>query len=128
MIQTFSSVLITLCILPFVPFILTYIFEKILKKTSQQSFYQAINVTMPFLFVAVAALYNTVFNSTIGFYVWLLILLLLLGILGALQNRKRGQVQLSRLLKGFWRISFLLLVPCYVLFGIIGFISYLINS
>ncbi|MEJ8304243.1 DUF3397 domain-containing protein [Saccharibacillus sacchari] len=128
MFQTVSGVLITLCVLPFVPFILVYAISALRKEPKEQSFQRAMDFTTPFLIFAVSALYNYVFDSSIGFYVVLLILLIILGLLGSAQNRKRGRIEPGRLAKGFWRLGFLLLAPCYMLLGIFGFIMHILKS
>lgn len=128
MFQTVSGVLITLCVLPFLPFILVYAISALRKEPKEQSFQRAMDFTTPFLIFAVSALYNYVFDSSIGFYILLLILLIILGLLGSAQNRKRGRVEPGRLARGFWRMSFLLLAPCYILLGIFGFIMHVVNS
>jgi len=128
MFQTVSGVLITLCVLPFLPFVLVYAISALRKEPKKQSFQRAMDFTTPFLIFAVSALYNYVFNSSIGFYALLLILLIILGLLGSAQNRKRGRVEPGRLARGFWRMSFLLLAPCYILLGIFGFIMHIVNS
>ncbi|GGN96592.1 DUF3397 domain-containing protein [Saccharibacillus kuerlensis] len=127
MFATVSGVLITLCVLPFLPFLLVYAVGVLCKEPRPQSFRRAMDVTTPFLIFAVSALYNYVLGSTFGFYLLLLILLILAGLLGSAQNRKRGKIEPRRLVSGFWRMTFLFLAPCYILLGISGFIAYLIN-
>ncbi|CAM3317944.1 MULTISPECIES: DUF3397 domain-containing protein [Saccharibacillus] len=128
MLETVSGFLITLCVLPFLPFMLVYAAGLLRRESKQRSFRQAMDVTTPFLLVAAAALYNYLFASSFGFYLFMLILLLLAGLLGSAQNRKRGRIEPMRLLRGVWRLSFLLLAFCYVLLGVSGFIVHIVNS
>ncbi|OWA36698.1 hypothetical protein B9G55_01045 [Saccharibacillus sp. O16] len=128
MFEAVSGVLITLCVLPFLPFILVYLVGWLRKESKPSSFQRAMDFTTPFLIFSVSALYNYVFSSSFGFYLLLLILFILVGLLGSAQSRKRGRIQPEKLIKGFWRLSFLLLAPCYVLLIGIGFITYIVNS
>ncbi|NGZ73866.1 DUF3397 domain-containing protein [Saccharibacillus alkalitolerans] len=128
MFETVSGVLITLCVLPFLPFLLIYAVGALRREPKGLSFRRAMDFTTPFLVFSVSALYNYVFGSSFGFYLLLLALLILAGLLGSAQNRKRGRIDPVRLFKGFWRISFLLLAPCYLLLGISGFILHIVNS
>lgn len=128
MFEAVSGVLITLCVLPFLPFVLVYAAGLLRKETKQASFRRAMDFTTPFLIFSVSALYNYVFSSSFGFYLLLLVLLVLAGMLGSAQNRKRGKIEPNRLAKGFWRLSFLILAPCYVLLASAGFIAYIVNS
>jgi len=88
----------------------------------------AMDLTTPFLIIAVSALYNYIFGSSFGFYLIMLILIVLAGLLGSMQNRKRGRVEPGRLFKGLWRMSFLILVPLYLILGISGFIVHFVNT
>ncbi len=128
MLEAVWGVLITLCVLPFLPFILVYAAGLLRKESKPRSLQRAMDFTTPFLIFSVSALYNYVFVSSFGFYLLLLILLILAGLLGSAQNRKRGRIDPGKLIKGFWRLSFLLLTPCYILLVGIGFIAYIVNS
>lgn len=128
MLETVSGLLITLCVLPFLPFVLVYAAGLLRKEPKKRSFLRAMDFTTPFLIFSVSALFNYIFASSIGFYLLLLILLILAGMLGSAQNRKRGRVEPARLFKGFWRMTFLFLAPCYLLLSVSGFIVYIVNS
>ncbi|MDO3409197.1 DUF3397 domain-containing protein [Saccharibacillus sp. CPCC 101409] len=128
MFGTISAVLVTLCVLPFVPFVLIYAVGALRRQPKRLSFRRAMDGTTPFLIFSVSALFNYVFSVSFGFYLLLLLLLLLAGLLGSAQNRKRGRVDSLRLLRGVWRLAFLFLAPFYVILGIGGFILFLMNS
>ncbi|WP_172194133.1 DUF3397 domain-containing protein [Saccharibacillus qingshengii] len=128
MLETVSAFLITLCVLPFLPFVLVYGAGLLRKEKRGLSFRRAMDLTTPFLIIAVSALYNYIFGSSFGFYLIMLILIVLAGLLGSMQNRKRGRVEPGRLFKGLWRMSFLILVPLYLILGISGFIVHFVNT
>lgn len=83
------------------------------KKAAAQ---RAVDITTFFLIGSVAALYDQLFQTAFkGFWLILLGMLLFTGLLGNAQNRLRGRVDLPRLIRAVWRISFLVLVFFYVI-------------
>lgn len=84
----------------------------------------AIDVTTVFLVASVAGLYNVIFSSEMGIYLLLLIYLLTAGLIGGFMYRKQGQVDVLKLLRAIWRISFLILSVVYILLIIIGIMTY----
>lgn len=88
----------------------------------------AMDVTTVFLILIVAALFNNIFSSTFGFYLILLILLVSGGLIGGAQNRMKGRVDVKRLLRAVWRLTFIGSVLAYFLFVIIGFFPYIFTS
>jgi len=89
----------------------------------------AADFTMFFLIGSVSVAYDELFRTSIkGFWLVLLLLLVLTGFLGNLQNRMRGRLDPDRLFKAVWRIGFLLLSVVYVLLLLIGIIKQMIEA
>ncbi|WP_322924538.1 DUF3397 domain-containing protein [Paenibacillus campi] len=116
---------IFLSLLPFIPFIATYVIASLRKRTKKQVLGIAMDVTTPFLYISVAALFNTIFNSRLGFYLFLLILLLALGLIGSAQNRLKGKVDFQRLFRAVWRLSFFFLSLGYIVLLVIAILQYI---
>ncbi|WP_322905062.1 DUF3397 domain-containing protein [Paenibacillus campi] len=116
---------IFLSLLPFIPFIATYVIASLRKRTKKQVLGIAMDVTTPFLYISVAALFNTIFNSRLGFYLFLLILLLALGLIGSAQNRLKGKVDVQRLFRAVWRLSFFFLSLGYIVLLVIAILQYI---
>lgn len=116
---------IFLSLVPFIPFVAAYLIAILRKKTKKQAVAIAMDVTTPFLYISVAALFNTIFNSKLGFYIFLLILLLALGLIGSAQNRLKGKVDFQRLFRAVWRLSFLFLSLGYIVLLIIAILQYI---
>ncbi|MMZ64191.1 hypothetical protein D3C80_1877340 [compost metagenome] len=83
------------------------------------------DVTTLFLILAVSALFNNVFGSNFGFYLILLILLITLGLIGGAQNRLKGKVDIRRMLRAVWRLTFAGTGIAYVVLFLISFITYI---
>ncbi|GGJ19627.1 DUF3397 domain-containing protein [Paenibacillus hunanensis] len=116
---------IFLSLVPFIPFVAAYLIAILRKKTKKQAVAIAMDVTTPFLYISVAALFNTIFNSKLGFYIFLLILLLALGLIGSAQNRLKGKVDFQRLFRAVWRLSFFFLSLGYIVLLIIAILQYI---
>ncbi len=90
---------------------------------------RAMDVTMFFLIGTVAALYDGIFTTSFkGIWIIFLFLLLLTGLLGNIQNRKRGKLDLPKIIRAVWRLGFLLLVFFYLLFLIIAVIQNILET
>jgi hypothetical protein len=85
---------------------------------------RATDITMFFLIGAVAVLYDMIFDTSIkGVWIIIFFLLLLTGLLGNLQNRKRGKIDLRKVIRAVWRLGFITLVIFYLLFMLVGIIQ-----
>ncbi|GGF82862.1 DUF3397 domain-containing protein [Paenibacillus aceti] len=113
-------------ILPIIPFFLVYfICIFFLKKEQRPSLLLAMDVTTFFLILSVSALFNNVFNSKFGFYLMLLILLIVVGLIGGAQTRLKGQVDVRRMLRAVWRLAFAGTGIVYIVLFLISFITYI---
>lgn len=116
---------IFLSLVPFIPFLAAYLISRFKKEPKKKAIGSAMDVTTPFLYISVAALFNIIFNSQMGFYIFLLILLLAIGIIGSAQNRLKGKVDFQRLFRAVWRLSFLFLSLGYIVLLIIAILQYI---
>lgn len=123
--EILSNSIIALSIIPIFPFLLIYLISIFLKKDKKKSFLVAMDVTTLFLLLSVSALFNNIFQSTFGFYLILLIVLIAAGLIGGAQNRLKGQVDGKRLLRAVWRLSFLFMSVGYLVFMFVGLIKYI---
>ncbi|GIO65555.1 DUF3397 domain-containing protein [Paenibacillus sp. FSL M7-1455] len=116
---------IFLSILPFFPFLLVYFTHYRWKHNKKASLKVAMDVTTLFLIISVSALFNLTFNSSFGFYLILLLLLIGVGLVGSAQNRLKGRVDVQKMAKLIWRMSFVIMSFSYLLFTIIGIVKYI---
>jgi len=123
--EILSNSIIALSIIPIFPFLLIYLISTFLKKDKKKSFLVAMDVTTLFLLLSVSALFNNIFQSTFGFYLILLSVLIAAGLIGGAQNRLKGQVDGKRLLRAVWSLSFLFMSVGYLVFMFVGLIKYI---
>lgn len=120
-----SQSFISLTILPFIPFVAIWFISAFWLKNKKKSFLLAVDITNVFLIASVAGLFNVVFQSSTGLYGIILIMLLAAGLLGGAMHRKRGTVNVKRLVRAIWRISFIVLAIFYFFLFFMGMFVYL---
>lgn len=116
---------ITLSLIPIIPFLIVYFIGRGLKKDKKKTFMLAMDVTTFFLLLSVSALFNNLFDNGFGFYLILLIVLISTGLIGGAQNRLKGKVDGKRLFRAVWRLSFFFMSIGYLLFMFVGLIKYI---
>lgn len=116
--------IIVLSVMPIIPFVIVYFITYYLKKDKKTAVKLAMDVTTLFLILSVSALFNIVFGSKFGFYLILLVLLIAVGLIGGAQNRMKGKVDMRRLLRAVWRLTFAGTGIAYILLFLISFITY----
>ncbi|ETT56685.1 MULTISPECIES: DUF3397 domain-containing protein [Paenibacillus] len=114
-----------LSVIPIVPFLIVYFAGIGLRHDKRKTMMLAMDVTTLFLLLSVSGLFNIIFDSTFGFFLILLIVLISAGLIGGAQNRLKGGVDGKRLLRAVWRLSFFFLGVGYVLFMVVGLIQYI---
>ena len=119
---------IVLSILPFFPFFLVYWGMMVWKKDKSFALRTAMDITTFFLIFSVSALFNLTFDSSFGFYLTLILILIALGFIGGAQNRLKGKVDGGRMIRAVWRMSFVMMSFGYVLFTLFGLFRYIMNQ
>lgn len=120
--------IIIFSILPFFPFLLVYLGHYRWKNNKSTALLLAMDVTTFFLILSVSALFNNTFNTGFGFYLILLLLLIAVGLVGGAQNRIKGGIDLKRMSRAVWRMTFILMSVSYIIFAIVGLIRYILKS
>ncbi len=106
---------------PFLAFLLCWLLFYWIFREQKKSIQISMDITTFFLIGSVSVMYNRLVPSGIGgFWLIVLILLIIAGLLGNAQNRMRGEVDVQRLARAVWRIGFLMLSFLYIVFLIIG--------
>lgn len=117
----------TMSLIPVIPFGLVYFLAVRWGKDRKQAVKLAMDVTTLFLLFSVSALFNHTFQSRFGFYLILLVLLIAVGLIGSAQTRWKGKVDARRLVRVVWRLAFVAMSFCYVVFTFFGLITYIIR-
>jgi hypothetical protein len=115
-------------ILPFFPFLLVYFSHLKWKDNKRNALLVAMDVTTIFLIISVSALFNITFNSQFGFYLILLLLLIATGMIGGAQNRIKGKVDITRMVRAVWRMAFIIMTSSYIFLAITSLIGYIYKT
>lgn len=119
----FFSMIISIFILfPILLFLLILLVGKYWYGDVKKSFRLAADITTFFLIVSVHFLLKTIFGKS--FLIGIILLLLLnLAIFSWFGLKIKGSMEIKRLLKGYWRFTFLLFLALYILLMIYGIFS-----
>jgi hypothetical protein len=104
-----------LAVVPVIPFFLVYWIVKVRRADRRKAIRTAMDVTTAFLIGCVAMLLNRRLSTDFGLYFIILLLLIGGGLIGNAQNRIRGKVDTSKLVRGVWRLTFFLMGLMYLL-------------
>ncbi len=115
-------------IVPFVAFFIVWIAVYYITKNKRKATHLSMDITTLFLIGSVAFMSRNLFDS--GMLLWTIVLLFLVaaGLLGNMQNRLKGKIDLIKIARTLGRLGFVLLTACYVLLLFIGIGKYMINS
>ncbi|SFA75617.1 MULTISPECIES: DUF3397 domain-containing protein [unclassified Bacillus (in: firmicutes)] len=117
-----SNILATFISIPFLGYILLFVFFKTLTKNHRKSVQRAFDYSTLLFIIAVHFLIITIFGKSL---LWFIILCMsFIGIVFAIIHWKtKGEVIFSLLFKGFWRFNFLLFFTAYFSLLIYGMIK-----
>lgn len=118
--ELFKQMYAYMAVVPIVPFLLVYFAGLAYSRDKKIAIRLAMDITTVLLIGIVAALFNEVFGSSFGFFAIVLVLLLGAGLLGNLQYRSKGEVNVKRLARAVWRIGFFIMGFFYLLLMAIG--------
>lgn len=104
-----------LAVIPVIPFALVYFGHGLFSEDRKKALQLAMDVTTALLIGCVAVLFDSLFNSHFGLYAIILIMLLGGGMLGNMQFRKRGSVNVRRIVRAVWRLGFFTMSMAYLL-------------
>lgn len=109
-----------LALVPFVAFFITWFIAYRFTRDKRRSTHYSMDITTLFLIGSVAYMGRNIFGS--GMLLWTLLLLFLVaaGLLGNLQNRLKGRIDLIKIARTLSRLGFLVLSACYLLLLVIG--------
>lgn len=108
-----------LAVIPIIPFAIVLFGYGAYIRNRKKAIIMAMDVSTAFFILCVAALFNMVFNNSFGLYGILLVMILGGGLLGNAQFRKRGSVDVKRVFRAVWRMSFFAMSALYVVFMVI---------
>jgi hypothetical protein len=101
--------------LPFIPFFIVYIIGVLRGMEKKKAFRLAMDITTVFLIGIVATLLSKRSGSSFGFYFIMLVMLIGAGLIGNAQTRIRGKINLQKIFRAVWRLSFFAMAVLYIL-------------
>ena len=109
-----ANTLATLSIFPILSFVLIYFGIFLYYKDKKLALYWSINITTFLILISVYMTVQLLWSISI---LWLILLLvfIIIGGLGTMQYRLRGDLQFDKLLNGTIRLMFLLFFPIHLL-------------
>lgn len=108
-----------LALIPIVPFAIVLFGYGVYVRDWKKAFRMAMDVSTIFFILCVAGIFKLLFDSTFGFYGIVLVMLLGGGLIGNAQFRKRGSVDVKRIFRAVWRLSFFAMSFLYVILMVV---------
>jgi predicted lysophospholipase L1 biosynthesis ABC-type transport system permease subunit len=126
MASIFSTVIAIFVIIPFLGYFISFIIAKEVMKNHRKAVHVAIDVTTFLLMVSVHFIVLAIWNTS---YLWLIFLsVCCVGfIFAVLYWRSKGEIHYPKVLRGVWRINFLLFFAAYITLMITGLILRIIE-
>lgn len=103
-----------LAIAPFVTFIAVWFAVYFFMKDKKMTTRLAMDITTLFLIGSVSVMWNQLFQTSFGFWLILLVLLIAFGTIGGYQTRVKGKSELLKVGRIVWRMGFLGLSALYI--------------
>ncbi|TBL78135.1 DUF3397 domain-containing protein [Paenibacillus thalictri] len=127
-VQWFSQIYSFMAVIPFIVFIILWGILYGITKDKKRATRTSMDVTAVLLIGSVSMMIKQIFGTSFGFWFLLLFFLVCAGLLGNLQNRTKGAVDLAKIAKVLLRLGFMLLSVCYILLLVIGVGKYVYIS
>ncbi|MED4601123.1 DUF3397 domain-containing protein [Paenibacillus validus] len=114
-----------LALVPFVAFFIVWTIAYWVSRDKRKATHLSMDITTLFLIGSVAFMSRNLFGS--GMLSWTIVLLFLVaaGLLGNLQNRLKGRIDMMKIARTLGRFGFLVLTACYVLLLVVGIGKYM---
>ncbi|WP_285858819.1 DUF3397 domain-containing protein [Neobacillus niacini] len=116
-----SNILAFLFIMPFAGFLAVFIIGKLVTKNTRRSVHYALDYSAVFFIFSVHFLLKTIWGNS---FFWLIILILILTamVFVIVHWKVKQDINLKKVMKGFWRFNFLLFSLVYIGLTIYGLI------
>jgi hypothetical protein len=122
----FSTIIAIFVIIPFLGYFISFIIAKEMMKSHRKAVHLAIDVTTLLLMVSVHFIVLAIWDTS---YLWLIFLSVCsVGLIFAIWYWKaKGEIHYPKVLRGMWRINFLLFFTAYIALMVTGLILRIIE-
>ncbi|WP_042456156.1 DUF3397 domain-containing protein [Neobacillus dielmonensis] len=116
-----SMVLSVLFAMPFLGFFLVLLIFKMATKNTRKSFHKALDYSTVLFIIAVYFLMETIWQRS---FTWLIFLVMIVTamVLVILNWKIKQEIDLKRVVKGFWRFNFILFFTAYIALTLYGIV------
>ncbi|MGF2615548.1 DUF3397 domain-containing protein [Rossellomorea vietnamensis] len=123
----FSSLVAVFTLVPFLGYFASFIAMKQLTGSHRRALNTAVNVTTFFLIFSVHFIIQAIWDKSL---LWVLILVLLIstGILSVIHWKVKEEIVFLHVIKGGWRLNFLLFSTAYILLLFYGVASRIMQT
>lgn len=117
----FSNILALLFIMPFAGFLAVFFIGRFVTKNSRRSVHYALDFSTVLFIFSVHFLLKTIWENS---FFWLIILVLIVTamVFVIVHWKVKEEINLKKVLKGFWRFNFLLFSLVYIVLTLYGLI------
>ncbi|TMU87882.1 DUF3397 domain-containing protein [Bacillus sp. BHET2] len=121
MASVFSTIIAIFVMIPFLGYFISFILAKEILKNHRKAVHVAIDITTFLLIISVHFIVIAIWQTS---YLWLIFLAICsIGVLFVITYWKvKGEIHYPKLLRGFWRMNFLLFFTAYITLMITGLI------
>lgn len=121
LITVVSSIITTFLTVPLFGFILVFLLFKLITKNSRKSIHNALDYSTILFIISVHFLIITIWGRSLF---WLIILVLIFFAMAfvVIHWKVKGEIVITKVIKGFWRFSFLIFFAVYVTLTVYGFL------
>ncbi|MEW9698114.1 DUF3397 domain-containing protein [Paenibacillus sp. SI8] len=109
-----KSIYAFLAVAPFITFIVLWFLVYVLLKDKKMTTRLTMDLTTFFLVGSVSIMWNRLFQTSFGFWLIMLVLLVAFGMIGGYQTRLKGKTDLVKVSRLVWRMGFLGLSALYI--------------
>jgi len=122
----FSITISIFFIMPFLGFILVFTFFQLTAKNTSKSIHRATDYSTFFFIMAVHFLLETIWGKS---FLWIIFILMILiaMVLVFFHWKVREEIDIKKVMKGFWRVNFLIFCTAYITLTLYGLITRVIT-
>jgi hypothetical protein len=119
MIAFLASIMATFVTLPMIAFIIFYVFARVLTKNGKKAFLLTVDLSTFFFILSVYYLTLVIWEKSFISYIFVILIIIVMIFL-LLHWKYKQEVDIRKVMKGFWRFNFLLFSFCYICLVIFG--------
>lgn len=118
----FSTALAIFIMIPFLSGLLVFLLTKLISQNNRKAMNLSIDVTTVFFIFSVHFLLETIWGKSF-FWIIILVLIVIAMAFAVLHWKVNQEIIIQKVLKSFWRFSFLLFSVAYLAFTLFGIIK-----